>query len=345
MDILFILSGFLMSFSISLLIVLSKPLHTHLSSDTLQGDQKFHQGDVPRIGGIAIFVSLVAAWFFFFPDPVFAKILLASLPVFLTGLWEDIFKSVSSLRRLIAALIAGALFIYLSGYTLTSTDIYLFDVVFAALYLFPILTIIAVAALSNAINIIDGFNGLASGSVVLMALAIAYLGYQSADMLVMQLALLFAAAVGGFFVVNFPRGLLFLGDAGAYLNGYILGVLAILLVERNEQITPLVLLVIFAYPIIELLFSIYRKTLRKGHRPDHPDKVHFHMLVYRKYGRHIGGSFISPNAATGALLMLLPLSGLAVVACLPVTRTTTLLYFIIFALAYLRFYRRLSLRG
>ncbi len=222
---------------------------------------------------------------FLFQRLSLCQYLIAGVPVFVTGFWEDIFKSVSSFRRLLAAIISSILFIYLTGTYFTSVDIYLFDAVFSTLYLFPILTIIAVAALSNAINIIDGFNGLASGSVILMALAIAYLGYQNGDILVMQMALLFAASVAGFFVVNFPRGLLFLGDAGAYLNGYILGVLAILLVERNAQITPLVLLVIFAYPIIELLFSIYRKTLRKGHRPDQPDKVHFHMLVYRSYAR------------------------------------------------------------
>ena len=119
------------------------------------------------------------------------------------------------------------------------------DEIFNLLFLFPILTIIAVAALLNAINFIDGFNGLASGSVVLMTLAISYLGYQNGDILVMKIAGLFAASVAGFFLVNFPKGLLFLGDSGAYFNGYILGALAILLVERNDQITPLVLLVIF----------------------------------------------------------------------------------------------------
>ena len=132
------------------------------------------------------------------------------------------------------------------------------------LFLFPILTIIAVAALSNAINIIDGFNGLASGNVVLMAFAISYLGYQNGDILVMQIAMLFAASVAGFFLVNFPKGMLFLGDAGAYLNGYILGVMAILLVERNDEITPLVLLVIFAYPIMNCCFRFIEKPFVKG---------------------------------------------------------------------------------
>ena len=343
MDSLFYVFVFLISVSISLLIVFSKPLHARFSADTLEGDQKFHQGTVPRIGGVAIAVSLLAGWFFFFIDSLFAHILVAGVPVFIAGFWEDISKSVSSFRRLLAAIISSILFIYLTGTYFTSVDIYLFDMVFSALYLFPILTIIAIAALSNAINIIDGFNGLASGSVIFMALAIAYLGYQNDDILVLQIALLFAASVAGFFVVNFPKGLLFLGDAGAYLNGYILGVLAILLVERNEQITPLVLLVIFAYPIIELLFSIFRKTLRKGHRPDQPDKVHFHMLVFRSYARKWTRSKLYQNAIAGGLMQCFSAFSFLVLVLFPVTRAGALMCFLLILSAYLYLYKRMSL--
>ena len=343
MDSLSTLFVFLTSVSVSLLIVLSKPLHARFSADTVQGDQKFHKGTIPRIGGVAIAISLIVGWVLFFRAPLLAQIFIAGLPVFLTGLWEDIFKSVSSFRRLLAAIISSGLFIYLTGTYFTSVDIYLFDLVFTALYLFPILTIIAIAALSNAINIIDGFNGLASGSVVLMALAIAVLGYQNGDTLVMQIALLFAASVAGFFVVNFPKGLLFLGDAGAYLNGYVLGVLAILLVERNEHITPLVLLVIFAYPIIELLFSIYRKTLRKGHRPDQPDKVHFHMPVYRSYARKLAKNKLYQNSLAGGLMLCFSAFSLLVLLLFSVTRAGALMCFLLILFVYLYLYKKMSL--
>ena len=343
MNFLALLAVFGISLFVSIILVLTKPIHAKISTDTLVGRQKFHQGIVPRIGGVAIAVSLLAGWFFFLREPLLTQILLGSVPVFIIGFWEDIFKSVSSFRRLLAAIISSVLFIYLSGAYFTSVDIYLFDVVFSALYLFPILTIIAVAALSNAINIVDGFNGLASGSVILMALAIAYLGYQNGDILIVYIALLFAASVVGFFVVNFPRGLLFLGDAGAYLNGYILGVLAILLVERNAQITPLVLLVIFAYPIIELLFSIYRKTLRKGHRPDQPDKVHFHMLVYRSYARKWSKKKPYQNSIAGGLMLCFSVFSLLVLVLFPVTRAGALLCFLLVLSVYLYLYKRMSL--
>ena len=334
---------FAISLSISLLIVLSKPLHERLSADTLQGDQKFHQGIVPRVGGLAIFFSLILTYFLLFTDSLFFTILISGLPVFITGLLEDIFKTVSAKHRLLAAIISATLFIYLSGYHFTSVDIYFFDMIFDALFLFPILTIIAVAALSNAINIIDGFYGLASGSSGVMALSITWLALEKGDSELAQMALFFVAALAGFLVLNFPKGLLFLGDAGAYLCGFLLGIFAILLVERNAEVSPLVLLVTFSYPITELLFSIFRKTFRKGHRPDRPDKVHFHMLVYRSFGRKLTQTKLYQNSATGALMLLFCSIGPLLIILFPLSKTIALGCFFLIAVAYLLLYKRMSL--
>lgn len=336
---------FLLCFVISVVIVLTKPLHSGLTADTLQGAQKFHQGNVPRIGGLSIFSSLfLGSSLFEFPDLI-TTMMIACFPVFVFGFIEDLFKSVTSLYRLLASLLTSILFVYLSGSYFTSVDIFLFDRIFYDLHIWPFLTVLALAALINSINIIDGFNGLASGSSILIGLALAVLALRYDDMVTFQICLVFVAVVLGFFFVNFPKGFLFLGDAGAYTLGFFLGAISVNLIVQNPEITPLVLLVVFAYPITELLFSFYRKSVRDGHRPDKPDRVHFHMLAYRKYGRRFGGQIITANAFTGGLLLFLPFSGLAMVALMPITRALALLYFLIFILTYLRLYRRLSLRG
>jgi UDP-N-acetylmuramyl pentapeptide phosphotransferase/UDP-N-acetylglucosamine-1-phosphate transferase len=343
MDVVFYL--FATSFVLCLFFVLSKPLHVKFSSDTVVGVQKFHQGSVPRIGGLAVFASLCIGVIFLDLPKQATSLVLASLPVFVFGLVEDLFKSVSSLYRLVASFATSVLFIILSGVYFTSVDIFLFDELFDVLFLWPIVTVIALSALMNSVNIIDGFNGLASGSSLLMTLALAVLAYQSGDAEILEICLCFSAVIFGFFLVNFPKGMLFLGDAGAYVLGFFLGGISIYLVEFNQEVTPLVLLVVFAYPIVELLFSFYRKSVRVGHRPDRPDKVHLHMLVYRKYGRRFAVKFLSRNSITGATLLLMPLSGLVVVSLITVTRAGALLYFIVFVFIYLRLYRRLSLNG
>ena len=77
---------------------------------------------------------------------------------------------------------------------------------------------------ANAINIIDGFNGLAAGSLLIMFGAFAWVAHRLGDDLVFALAMLYAALVLGFFVVNFPHGKIFLGDGGAYFAGFLLAV-------------------------------------------------------------------------------------------------------------------------
>ncbi len=335
---------FICSFLFCVLLVFSKPFHIRLSSDTVVGPQKFHEGSVPRIGGCAIFASLILGCSIFELPELAGLFLMACFPIFVFGFIEDLFKCVPSLYRLCASFASSILLIYLTGTYFSSVDIVLFDKMFNIMNLWPFLTVLSLSALINSINMIDGLNGLASGTSIFMALSIAVLSYQHGDAVTLQLSLFFAATVMGFFVVNFPKGLLFLGDSGAYISGLFLGGLAINLIETNPDISLLSLLIVFAYPITELLFSVYRKSVRDGHRPDKPDKVHFHMLVHWKYRKRFAMPLLQKSVAS-AMLLLFPLSGLVFVTIMPITKTVSLLYFLIFAFLYLRLYRYLSLNG
>ena len=102
-----------------------------------------------------------------------------------------------------------------------------------------------------------------------------------------RLAVLYAALVLGFFVVNFPMGRIFLGDGGAYFCGYLLAALGVLLPARNAEISAWAAILICAYPVIETLASMRRKSRRDGHSVGQPDRVHFHMLAHRHFARRI----------------------------------------------------------
>jgi UDP-N-acetylmuramyl pentapeptide phosphotransferase/UDP-N-acetylglucosamine-1-phosphate transferase len=84
---------------------------------------------------------------------------------------------------------------------------------------------------------------------------------------------------------NFPAGLIFLGDGGAYFLGFMLAELSVLLLHRNAQVSPMFPLLLCAYPIFETIFSIYRKKVLRGSSPGQPDGVHLHMLVYKRLMR------------------------------------------------------------
>ena len=140
----------------------------------------------------------------------------------------------------------------------------------------------AVAGIANAINIIDGFNGLASMCVVLMLGALAYVAFQVGDPTVATLALAGIGAVLGFFLWNFPGGLIFLGDGGAYFLGFFVAELSILLLVRNPTVSPLFPLLACIYPIFETVFSIYRRRFLRATPPSMPDGIHLHSLIYRR---------------------------------------------------------------
>ena len=145
------------------------------------------------------------------------------------------------------------------------------------------LTLLCVTGVANAINIIDGFNGLASMCVLMMLLAIAYVGFAGRRHARRHVALIAAGAVLGFFIWNFPAGLIFLGDGGAYFLGFVLAELSVLLLARNPQVSPMFPLLLCAYPIFETVFSMYRRRVLRGVADRaQPDGIHLHTLIHRR---------------------------------------------------------------
>ena len=273
------------AFLVSLLLVLTRHKHGHFSMDHPGGVQKFHLEPTPRVGGIGIYLGLVLAWFLLDAGParqLLGVILLAGIPALLFGLAEDVTKRVGVLPRLLATMVSGLVACLLSGVALSRLDLPLLDLVLIYWPVAVVVTAIAVAGVANAVNIIDGFHGLASGTVILMLLTLAALAYQAGDAPLARVGMLVAAAVAGFWLVNYPWGKLFLGDGGAYFVGFALAWIAVLLPMRNPGVSPWASLMVCAYPIIEVLYSIVRRSLR-GLSPGDADKHHLHSLLASQF--------------------------------------------------------------
>jgi UDP-N-acetylmuramyl pentapeptide phosphotransferase/UDP-N-acetylglucosamine-1-phosphate transferase len=139
-----------------------------------------------------------------------------------------------------------------------------------------------VAGGSNAINIIDGFNGLSGSTIIIMAAGLSAIALQHGDTLVASLGVLGIGATIGFLALNYPRGKLFLGDGGAYFVGFWVSEMAVLLLVRNAAVNAWQVLAVCAYPVIEVLFSIYRRKFIQNVSPGAPDALHLHTLVFRR---------------------------------------------------------------
>jgi UDP-N-acetylmuramyl pentapeptide phosphotransferase/UDP-N-acetylglucosamine-1-phosphate transferase len=242
---------------------------------------------VPRIGGISIFAAVVVTGFYLewrsteTATPLWLLVA-AGLPAFVAGLVEDLTQTISPRRRLFATAASAALAIWLFDAVIRRTDIPGVDTLIVMLPFAVALTIFAVTGVANSINIIDGFNGLASMCVLIMLMALAYVAGKAGDFVIQSIALTIAGAVMGFFVWNFPAGLIFMGDGGAYFLGFLLAEVSILLLNRNAGVSPMFPLLLCAYPIFETIFTMYRRKFVRGVAIGAPDAIHLHTLIHRR---------------------------------------------------------------
>jgi UDP-N-acetylmuramyl pentapeptide phosphotransferase/UDP-N-acetylglucosamine-1-phosphate transferase len=211
-------------------------------------------------------------------------VLLCSLPAFLAGLVEDLTKKVGVRTRLYASFTSAALGIWLLNASLTRLDTPGLNNLIALAPLSVLFTCFAVGGLTNAVNIIDGINGLASGSVMLMLAGLGVLSWLHQDQFVLELCLLGIAALGGFLVINFPGGRIFLGDGGAYLSGFWLAECAVLLLSRQPDISTWAVLLVCFYPVCETIFSIFRRNLVGHTSSGQADQTHLHHVLLHRIG-------------------------------------------------------------
>ncbi len=273
---------FFISFLINFIKVKTKP---SFSLDNITGVQKFHSDTVPRLGGLGVFLG-----FLFFSIYEFLQIreifylylLISSLPVFIGGILEDITKKVSPKKRLIFASISAFLSIALFKVYIYKLDIIFIDSLLKFLPFAFIFTVFAITGVSNAYNIIDGFNGLASSIAIIVFTSFAYIGFIKNDDFILNISLAMVFAILGFFIWNYPFGKIFLGDGGAYFIGFIIGFLSVYLVFKHRDISPWYPMLLSTYPIFETVYSMYRRKFIKKLSPTEPDAFHLHTLIYKR---------------------------------------------------------------
>lgn len=288
----------LVSLLVCALNVATERWHGSYSFDVdLTGIQKVHQRTVPRTGGIALLSGVMAVPLFGMLEysllalqrdtGVFMlKLLLAAVPAFLAGIIEDLTKRVSVRTRLCSILLSALLAAWLLGSTLPRLDVWGLDSALTMIPVSLVVTLFMVVGVTNSINIIDGFHGVAGATVAIVLTGIACLAWRSGDVLLTQLALAGIGATIGFLLLNYPTGRLFMGDGGAYFLGFWAAELAVLTIVRNPAINAWQILAIFAYPVIEVLFSIYRRKILRHANVGAPDRLHLHSLFYRRVTRH-----------------------------------------------------------
>lgn len=270
------------------------------------GRRKRHRGEIPLIGGPVIFAGL-AFGALFISDSLYAyRPLFAALAVLLiAGLLDDL-RDLTPRQKLFAQLIAGVCFVYWGGHTVLSLgDLLGIDAISTDYWAIPF-TLIALLGLINAINMVDGADGLAPG---LALIALVFLGVSAVltgRVASAQLLFTIVAVVLAFWFMNmrFPwqaHAKVFLGDSGSMILGALLTWFSIEVARGRGGIYPIAAVWFLALPLIDMGVVIVRR-LARGHSPFRAGRDHLHHMLI--------GAGMSPGAAVLVVLML----GLALAA-------------------------------
>ena len=251
------------------------------------GVQDLHVEPTSRLGGAIVFLAYIVGIytsliFRLAPARPMVALIVCALPVIGAGVWEDLTRALPPRHRLLAAATAALLACLIANGITARLDIPYVDQLLQWAPAFAIvLTCFMAVGACNAINLIDGANGLAGGTALLMFAGIGVVALHMGDQLILVQAAAIAGALVGFLIWNYPKARIFLGDGGAYFIGFIYAELSIQIVARNEHLSAWFVIMLAAYPIVETVFSMYRRLVVLRKPSMQPDLLHLHSLIYR----------------------------------------------------------------
>lgn len=293
------------STNLLLILILTSSLITKIGIDGIDGPQKQHTKLTSRLGGVGIFISTTICSYYYYRDQYIEPqklILVSTIAIaFFIGLCEDLTNKLLPKIRFILLLATSSILFYMAE-TIVHTDLFFIDFLLKHQMLVAILfTGFCYTGIVNSYNIIDGFHGLSSATGITSLTATMFIARDLNNHDIEILCALVIASTVAFLLWNYPKGKIFLGDAGAYLIGATLATCSIIL-SQSEDISPFVFICINFHAITETILTIYRRLLQKT-KIDGPDRLHLHTLINRRYLKN-KKSYLNNNARTSIPFVL-----------------------------------------
>jgi len=241
--------------------------------------RKVHRTPVPRLGGLGILAGFAAAILFMGPGREVVSLFAGAVIIFVVGLIDDL-KNINWKYKMAGTVAATSITVFYGGIVLDNLgDLFGAGPVRLGVLSVPF-TFFCVIGVVNALNMIDGLNGLAGGLSVIMLGAIAFFAYLSGSVAFVYIAVALIGSLAGFLVFNYPKGSIFMGDSGSNLLGFALAISAIALFRTKLPSEPMIPVVILSLPIFDTV-RVMVGRMRKGKSPFYPDKTHIHHILTR----------------------------------------------------------------
>jgi UDP-GlcNAc:undecaprenyl-phosphate/decaprenyl-phosphate GlcNAc-1-phosphate transferase len=253
--------------------------------DVPDGDRRCHENPVPRLGGVAIYLSFTAVWvatLFFVDLPrgdsaehfQILALILGGTAIFLVGVWDDIKGLSAGVKVVLETLVAVGLF--LGGVRIEALGLWPSADGGLPYLLSLLLTTLWIVGITNAFNLIDGSDGVAGGAalIAVASMVVVFLLFGSIE--AGWISIMLGGAILGFLFFNFPPATIFLGDSGSLFIGFTLGVLGVMTTQTASMTLAVAIPVISCgLPILDTLLAMVRRFLR-GEHIFQPDRGHIH---------------------------------------------------------------------
>lgn len=268
-----------------ILVPLMSPLSFKLGAVDRGTGRRVHKGIIPRLGGIGIYFAFMIPLVFSLTRGVWgnshntmACILIASTAVFIIGVYDDI-KGARVRYKLIVEILAASA-IYAWGTRITVIGNPLGEAITLGWFSLPV-TVLWIIIITNAINLIDGLDGLTAGTGILISISLFLLSGESDMHLQLALVTLIGSLLG-FLRYNFPPASIFMGDSGSLFLGFFFSSISILSAQKAATaVTLTITFAVFGFPLMDMLYAVLRRYYR-GLPLGKADKEHIHHKLLEK---------------------------------------------------------------
>ncbi|MDR1168510.1 MAG: undecaprenyl/decaprenyl-phosphate alpha-N-acetylglucosaminyl 1-phosphate transferase [Heliobacteriaceae bacterium] len=277
-------------------------------------ERKIHTTPISRIGGVAIWGStmltfLCLVFLSYYPyGSLLSGILLGSSLMFLLGFVDDVYNLDAKFKLFIQ--IAITTLVYLLGVQINTIPF--FGGINLGLWSYPI-TVLWIVGISNALNFIDGVDGLAGSVVTVSALSIGIIAVAIAppNPISALIGFILAGSMLAFLTYNFNPAKIFMGDSGALFSGFLLAAISITGIMKSATLAVVLPVIILAVPIIDITYSSFRR-ISQGHSPFVADSEHIHhKLLHAGFSQQVTVLILTSVAIFAGALAALTMGSIA----------------------------------
>ncbi len=258
----------------------------HVNAVSVPGGRHIHKKVIPMFGGIAIYLSFLMCLMIFNVDfTQIIALIMASIIIIILGILDDI-NPIRARYKFFVQILVAAIIVFYGNMHINENYFNINPYVSNAINIF--LSMFWILSVINALNLVDGLNGLSSGVAIIYFFTVFVIAILSENVYELQaeLSIIMFGATLGFWFWNFPRAKIFMGDAGATLLGLIIAIIPFLDFKRVTVISLVLPMMMLVIPTLDIIFTVFRRAIR-FQKLSTADNDHIHHRILKSTNNRV----------------------------------------------------------